>query len=66
MWPSAESSEARTSTIFTNFPCLTHRSYSTGPVVQAILSWKYFFTFAAMGILSLVAIVVLVFDTSSF
>ena len=66
MWPSAASSEAPPSTIFTDSPCLTPRSYSTGPVVQAILSWKYVFAFAALEISSVVAIVVLLFDTSSF
>src|SRR5947209_20507639 len=33
------------------------RSSSTGPVVKAILSWKYFLAFAALGILSLVTMI---------
>jgi len=52
--------------MFTGSPCLNQRSSSTGPVVKAILSWKYFFAFAALGTLSLVAMVVLLFETSSF
>src|SRR2546422_8737291 len=41
--------------MWTGWPCWPMRSSSTGPVVKAILSWKYFLAFAALGILSLVA-----------
>src|SRR5947208_2058897 len=40
--------------MWTGWPCATMRSSSTGPVVKAILSWKYFLAFAALVILSLV------------
>src|SRR5579884_512743 len=49
--------------MFTGWPSLTHRSSSTGPVVNASLSSKYFFALAALGILSLVAIRFLLFQT---
>src|SRR5436309_6126948 len=40
--------------MWTGWPCATLRSSSTGPVVKAILSWKYYLAFAALVILSLV------------
>src|SRR5439155_26727740 len=40
--------------MWTGWPCATMRSSSTGPVVKAILSWKYFLAFAALVILSFV------------